>query len=165
MFFLLGLFTTAYAQKEKEIGKLYLSGKVVNEKKRGMLSKVLLYQGEEKIKEIETTKIGKFNLNVPLNDTFALIVLVDGYISKTVYVNTTVSERKKHEDFLFPFFIDLYPVGRTPAHPDLDRPVGKIIFSGTQFIYDIAFTKEANSALKEFSKERRNLKVRNLEED
>lgn len=153
------------AQSEKKLGKLLLTGKVVNEKKKGLQAKILIYRSSEFIDELETSRIGKFQFEADLNDSVAFVVIADNYVSKTVFVNTLVNERKQHQSFVFPFFIDLYPVGRIPSHVDLERPVGKIRFAGTQFIYDLDFTKKANMRLKEFVKERKNLKIRRINYD
>lgn len=152
----------AFAQDEK--GELLLSGKVVNENKRGMQSTIMVFSGKEKVDEFETNWIGKFETKVPLQDTFAMVVYAPNYVSKTVFVNTEVQQDWERSDYAFPFFIDLYPVGRTPSNIDLSRPVGKIIFSGKQFIYDIQFTERQNKMLKEFVRERKDIKVRDLEE-
>ncbi len=156
---------SGFSQSNKKLGKLLLSGKVVNEKKKGLESKIRIYRSTEFIDELETSRIGKFQFEVDLNDSIAFVVMAENYVSKTVFVDTKVNDRKKHQSFVFPFFIDLYPVGRIPSHEDLERPVGKIRFSGTQFIYDLDFTKKANLRLKEFVKERKNPKVRRVNYD
>lgn len=155
----------AWAQDASEKGELKLSGKVVNENKRGQESVIYVYRQRELIKEVPTSRIGKFEFEVPLQDSVAFVVFSDGYVSKTVVVSAEVPKRREKEKFIFPFFIDLYPVGRIPSHIDLDRPVGKITFAGTQFVYDIAFTKESNEKLKEFVRERKNMRVRPLTEE
>lgn len=150
--------------QDTKLGVLTLSGKVVDENKRGMESTIYVYRDKELIKEVPTSRIGKFIFDVNLQDSVAFVVFSEGYVSKTVIVSGAVPERRQEELFTFPFFIDLYPVGRVPSNIDLDRPVGKIMFSGTQFVYDIDFTKESNAKLKEFVKERKNLKVRPIED-
>lgn len=144
-------------------GGLLLSGKVVDERKRGMESTIMVFRGREKIDEFVTTRIGKFETTVPLQDSLALVVYAHDYVSKTVFINSFVPVAYTATDFAFPFFIDLYPIGRTPANIDLSRPVGKVIFSGSQFIYDIEFTKKQNEKLKEFVRERKDFKVREME--
>lgn len=163
--FLLLLNTTVLAQTAVEYtGVLYLSGKVVDENKRGLPSYIYVYKNREVTQKLETSKLGKFEIPVPLQDSVAFVVYSNGYVSKTVLVNTLVPGKKEKEDYIFPFFIDLYPVGKTPSHIDLDRPVGKILFSGTQFVYDINFTKASNEMLKEFVRERKDLNIRPLKE-
>ncbi len=157
-----GLFLHAPLSAQDK-GDLLLSGKVVNENKRGMEATIMLFRGKEKIDEFQTNIIGKFQTNVPLMDSIALVVYAQDYVSKTVFINTFVPVTYQTTDFAFPFFIDLYPIGRTPANIDLSRPVGKVIFSGAQFIYDIEFTKKQNEQLKEFVRERKDLKVREID--
>jgi hypothetical protein len=148
--------------QEKELGKLYLTGKVVDERKRGISSVIHLYKNGKMIEEFETNRIGRFQFSIPLQDSVAFVVITEGHVSKTVFVDANVPEHKQYSDYNFPFFIDLYPIGRVPAHVDLNRPVGKIIFSGSQFIYDIKFTKQQNEMLKEFVRERKDMKVREI---
>ncbi|GAB4377202.1 MAG: hypothetical protein Kow0075_05330 [Salibacteraceae bacterium] len=156
----------AQEQSEKpKYGKLYLSGKVVDERRRGLSSTVYVYRGKELINTVTTSRIGKFSIDVPMMDSIAFVVYSEGYVSKTIVVSTYVHPKRADSDYAFPFFIDLYPVGRTPSHIDLDRPVGKISFMGGQFVYDADFTKQANEELKEYVKERKNLRVREIEEE
>ena len=135
---------SGFSQSNKKLGKLLLSGKVVNEKKKGLESKIRIYRSTEFIDELETSRIGKFQFEVDLNDSIAFVVMAENYVSKTVFVDTKVND---------------------PSHEDLERPVGKIRFSGSQFIYDLDFTKKANLRLKEFVKERKNPKVRRVNYD
>lgn len=160
---LLTTFNGLIAQNNPKRGTLLLSGKVVDENKKGLQSKIQAYRNREKVNEISTSKIGKFQLALMNQDSVAFVVVAGGHVSKTIVVTTRVPEKKEKEDFLFPFFVDLYPVGKTPSYVDLDRPVGKIKFSGIQFIYDLDYTKKANADLKDFVKERKDLKVRKLE--
>jgi hypothetical protein len=153
--------SNSYAQDNDAIGTLYLSGKVVNENKRGLKSTIYVYKGTELIKEFPTTKIGKFNLDVVMQDSITLVIYEAEHVSKTILGSTKIHPAKQKKDHMFPFFIDLYPVGRIPSHIDLDRPVGKIIYAGGQFVYDVGVTKAANDELKEYIKERRQMKVRN----
>lgn len=146
------------AQSEK--GKLYLSGKVVNEKRRGLESTIYIFKDEVLVQEILTSKIGKFELEVSMQDSVAFVVYAEGYVTKTIVIDSRVHPSKQKKDHVFACFIDLYPVGRVPSHIDLKRPVGKIKYEGGQFIYDPVFTKERNEKLKEFVKERRAMKVR-----
>ena len=146
-------------------GDLLLSGKVVNEHKRGLESTIMIFRGKDKVDEFQTSGIGKFQTKVPLQDSLALVVYAEDYVSKTVFINTFVPQAWQTSKFLFPFFIDLYPVGRTPTNIDLSRPVGKVIFSGKEFIYDIEFTKRQNEELKEFVRKRKDMKIRNIESD
>jgi len=143
-----------------DVGMIYLSGKVVNESRRGMDATIYVYKNGNRIEEFFTSRIGKFEFSYPLQDSVAFAVFAEGYVSKTVFIDTHVPLNKQKSDYNFPFFIDLYPVGNTPSSIDLKRPVGKVIFSGTQFIYDIDFTKQQNERLNEFVRERRDLKIR-----
>jgi hypothetical protein len=152
------------AQSTDIIGNLYLSGKVVNESNRGMQSKIQVFKKGELINEFETNGIGKFEFAVALQDSMVFAVTSQGYVSKTIWVDTRVTKMKQESDYRFPFFIDLYPLGRIPSNVDLERPVGQILFSGIQFVYDTHFTEEANERLKEYVKERKGLKVRPIEE-
>lgn len=154
---------SVFSQGERR-GRLYLTGKVVNENKRGLESTIMIFRGKNKIDEFSTNRIGKFERAIELQDSLAMVVYAENYVSKTIYINSFVPLAKLKYDFAFPFFIDVYPIGRTPSNIDLGRPVGKIIFSGTQFIYDIEFTKAQNERLKEFVRERKDLKIRELEE-
>jgi hypothetical protein len=160
---LVGFFTVLSTASAQETGDLLLSGKVVNENKRGMEATIMLFRGKEKIDDFQTNIIGKFQTTVSLMDSIALVIYAEDYVSKTVFVNTFVPVTYATSDFAFPFFIDLYPIGRTPANIDLSRPVGKVIFSGAQFIYDIEFTKRQNEQLKDFVRERKDLKVREID--
>lgn len=160
---LLSVFFALAAQAQKPVADLLLSGKVINEKKSGLESTVMIFRGKKKINEFSTNKIGKFETKVPLQDSLALVVYSENYVSKTVFINSFVPKAYESSSFAFPFFIDLYPIGRTPSNIDLSRPVGKIIFSGNQFIYDIEFTKKQNELLKEFVRERKDMKVRTIE--
>lgn len=150
--------------QEKKIGTLYISGKVVNEKKRGLESTVYIYRDKKQVKEVPTSKIGKFNVDLDMQDSVALVFFCDGYVSKTVVISTKIHPAKQHKSYDFPFFVDLYPVGRVPAPIDLERPVGRVNYQGGQFVYDNKFTEEKNDDLKEFVKERRQLKVRETED-
>jgi hypothetical protein len=145
-------------------GKLYLNGKVVDENKRGLESTIYLYKNGARIDSVPTSRIGRFTFSIDLLDSIAFVTYANGYVSKTVFVDGRLPLKLTNADYIFPFFIDLYPVGSVPSHIDLERPVGKIIFSGTQFIYDIEFTERQNERLKEFVRERRDLKVRSLKE-
>lgn len=144
-------------------GKLYLKGKVVNEKKKGMEAAIYLYKNAVRIDSFATNRIGRFEFSIPLQDSVAFVVHAKDHVSKTVFVDSRIPEEVKVDEFRFPFFIDLYQVQKVPSNFDLERPVGKIIYSGSQFIYDIDFTKEQNERLKEFVRERRELKVRRHE--
>lgn len=157
--------TLTLAAQEKKVGELYLSGKVVDENKRGKEATIYIFKNGIKLDEIYTNKIGKFQFQVALQDSVAFVVYADNYVSKTVFIDARVPQTKEKADYNFPFFIDLYPVRGVPSNIDLKRPVGKIIFSGTQFIYDIEFTKAQNERLKEFVRERKELRVRALEND
>lgn len=145
------------------VGSLTLSGKVVDEEKRGIESVIRLYRNREVVSEVVTSKIGKFQLKLALSDSVTFVVMSEGYISKSVVVSSHLPAKAPRNEYIFPFFIDLYPVGKTPTHVDLDRPVGKIMYSGDQFIYDIEFTTAANAELKEFTRERKDLKVKRTE--
>ncbi|GAB5538029.1 MAG: hypothetical protein Salg2KO_01320 [Salibacteraceae bacterium] len=167
---LLGLFlslvifnSTAIAQSQKKIGVLFLSGKVVNESKRGQESTIYIYKNRALVDEFQTTRIGKFTYEMPMQDSVALVVNSDGYVSKTLIISTKIHPARQSKDHVFPFFMDLYPIGRIPSHIDLDRPVGKIKYRGGQFIYDTDFTEESNELLKEFIKERKRMKVREID--
>ncbi|MEQ9188436.1 MAG: hypothetical protein RLP15_11925 [Cryomorphaceae bacterium] len=144
-------------------GKLYLRGKVVNEKKKGIEASIFLYKNALRIDSFTTNRIGRFEFYIPLQDSMAFVVYAKDHVSKTVFVDSRIPEEEKADEFRFPFFIDLYQVQKVPSNFDLERPVGKIIYSGSQFIYDIDFTKEQNERLKEFVRERRELKVRRHE--
>lgn len=117
-----------------DVGNLYLTGKGVNEKKRGMQATIYLYKEHIRIDSFNTSRIGRFEFFTPLQDSLAFVVLAEDYVSKTVFVDARVPNHKKDDDYNFPFFIDLYRVGRVPSNIDLERPVGKIIFAGSQFI-------------------------------
>ena len=143
------------SQENKEIGTLSLTGKIVNEKKRGLEFAVYIYKNQELVKTVPTSKIGKFNIDFDMQDSVALVIFADGDVSKTLIISTRIYPAKQKKDHAFPFFADLYPVGRVPASIHLDGPVGRINYQGGQFIYDIRFTKESNDKLKEFIKERR----------
>jgi hypothetical protein len=93
-----------------------------------------------------------------------LVIFADGYVSKTLIISTKIHPAKQKRDHAFPFFVDVYPVGRVPAPIDLDRPMGRINYQGGQFIYDTKFTEESNDKLKEFVEERRQMRVREIEE-
>lgn len=146
-----------------QIGKLYLSGKVVNEKKRGLESVIYVYKNKKLLAEYPTSGIGKFAFEVNMQDSVAFVVYAEGYVSKTVVISTAIHESKQKKDYDFPCFIDLYPVGRIPSPVDLDRPVGRIQYHGGQFIYDPEYTKESNEKLKEFIRERKDLKIREID--
>jgi len=118
----------------QELGTLYMSGKVVNENRRGQESMIYGYKNHEVVKEIPTSKIGKFAIDVKMQDSVALVIFSEGYVSKTLIVSTKIHPAKQGKDYAFPFFVDLYPVGRVPAPIDLDRPVGKVMYQGGQFI-------------------------------
>jgi hypothetical protein len=137
-----------------DVGMVYLSGKVVNESRKGMAAAIYDYKNGNRIEEFFTSGIEKFEFSYPLQDSVAFVVYSEGYVSKTVFIDTHVPLNKQKSDYNFPFFIDLYPAGNKPSSIDLKRPVGKIVFSGTQFIYDIDFTKHQNERLKEFVRER-----------
>jgi len=137
-----------------DVGMVYLSGKVVNESRKGMATAIYDYKNGNRIEEFFTSRIEKFEFSYPLQDSVAFVVYSEGYVSKTVFIDTHVPLNKQKSDYNFPFFIDLYPAGNKPSSIDLKRPVGKIVFSGTQFIYDIDFTKHQNERLKEFVRER-----------
>ena len=143
-----------------DVGMIYLSGKVVNESRRGMDAAIYVYKNGNRIEEFFTSRIGKFEFSYPLQDSVAFVVYAEGYVSKTVFIDTHLPMNMQKSDYNFPFFIDLYPVGNTPSSIDLKRPVGKIVFSGTQFIYDIDFTEQQNERLKEFVRERKDMKIR-----
>ena len=143
----------SFAQENQAIGTLYLSGKVVNENKRGLQSTIYIYRGSELVREFPTTKIGKFNFDVAMQDSITLVIYEAEHVSKTILVSTKIHPAKQKKDHMFPFFIDLYPVGRIPSHIDLDRPVGKVVYAGGQFVYDSDFMKKANAELKEYIKE------------
>lgn len=151
------------AQTTKK-GTILLSGKVVDENKKGLQSTIKVFRNRDLVNEIPTSKIGKFQIALTLQDSVSIVVVQDGYVSKTLVVSTKVPVKKEREDFLFPFFIDLYPTGKAPSYVDLDRPVGKIKYSGVQFIYDIEYTKKANEQLKEFVRERKDLKIQEYKE-
>ena len=85
-----------------------MSGKVVNEKKRGLKSTILVYQNKELIEQIETSGIGKFQFSVKLNDTIAFVVLAEDYVSKTVFVNTLVPDKKLKQDFKLTYGAPIY---------------------------------------------------------
>lgn len=148
-----------------DVGMIYLSGKVVNESRRGMEADIYVYRNGNRIEEFKTTRIGKFEFTYPLQDSIAFVVFAEGYVSKTIFIDTHLPINKQKSDYNFPFFIDLYPVGNTPSSIDLKRPIGKIIFSGTQFIYDIDFTKLQNDRLQEFVRERRDMRIREYNEN
>lgn len=149
------------SQEKKDIGTLYLTGKIVN-KKRGLESEVFIYRNQELVTTVPTSKIGKFNFDLSIQDSIALVIFAEGYVSKTLIISTKIHPAKQKKDHAFPSFVDLYPVGRVPAPIDLDRPVGRINYQGGQFIYDTGFTKESNEKLKEFVKERRQMRVREI---
>ena len=123
----------SYAQVP-DVGNVYLTGKVVNEKKRGMEASIYIFKDGYKLEEFSTSKIGKFEFPMPLQDSVAFVFLADGYVSKTIFLDARVPLNKQKSDYNFPFFVDLYPVGRTTTPVDIKRSVGKIVFSGTQFI-------------------------------
>ena len=148
------------SQENKEIGTLSLTGKIVNEKKRGLEFAVYIYKNQELVKTVPTSKIGKFNIDLDMQDSLSLVIFADGYVSKTLIISTRIHPAKQKKDHAFPFFVDLYPVGRVPGPIHLDRPEGRINYQGGQFIYDNRFTKESNDKLKEFIKERRQMWVR-----
>lgn len=152
------------AQTSKEVGSLFLSGKVVNEKKRGLEAKIYIYKGGDIIDEFQTTRIGKFDYEMPMQDSVALVIYAQGDVSKTLIITTKIHPARQSKDHLFPFFMDLHPIGRVPAHIDLERPVGRIKYFGGQFVYDNKFTEESNEDLKEFIKERKRLKVRTIDD-
>ena len=161
IFVLCCLYSTALkAQEDSEVGVLFLTGKVVDENKRGLESTIYVYRNKELAYQFETSRIGKFNVDVKMQDSVAIVVYSPGYVSKTIAVSTRVHPSRQKRDHVFPFFIDLYPVGKIPSHIDLERPVGKILYRGGQFIYDSEFTKRANLELKEFVRERKDLRVR-----
>ena len=155
---------TTFAQVTGEVGKLYLSGKVVNENKRGLESTFYVYKNRKLLGEYSTSGIGKFAFEVNMQDSVAFVVYSEGYVSKTYVVSTQIHESKQKKDHAFPCFIDLYPVGRIPSPVDLDRPVGRIQYHGGQFIYDPDFTKESNEKLKEFIRERKDLAIKEIED-
>lgn len=154
---------SAKAQSD-QIGYLYLNGKILNEKKRGQESTIQVFKNRELIDEIQTSSIGKFEFKIALQDSITFAVVSEGYVSKTVLVDTEVPFSKQSSDYNFPFFIDLYPIGRITENVDLDRPVGQILFSGVQFVYHIQYTKRANQRLKEHVSERKHMKVREIEQ-
>ncbi|NQV52880.1 MAG: hypothetical protein HQ500_06835 [Flavobacteriales bacterium] len=156
--------TNALAQLP-DVGNLYMSGKVINQRKRGIQSEIYLYKDSVRIDRFETNKIGRFEFFLPLQDSLAIVIYKDGYVSKTIHVDSRVPLERKNENYDFPFFIDLYQVDNVPANVDLERSVGKIIFAGTQFIFDYDFTKRQNKLLEEFVRERKEMKVRRIEEE
>lgn len=148
-----------------DVGNLHLNRRVVNERKDGMEATIFLYQNNIRIDSFQTNRIGRFEFFIPLQDSVIMVAYKDGYVSKTVYVDSRVPNDQKDPDYLYPVFIDLYPTDRIPSNIDLNRPVGRIIFSGTQFIYDVDFTKEQNRLLREFVNERKSMRVRNQIEE
>ena len=146
------------------IGELHLHGKVVDERKKGLPATIHIYKQGELIEQFETSRIGRFQYSMDLQDSLYLVVQAPQFVTKTIFINASMADSRANQDYAFPFFMDLYPVGKTPSYIDLDRPVGRIIFSGVQFIYDIEYTNQQNQDLKEFVRERRDLKVRKIED-
>lgn len=142
-----------------------ISGKVMDENQKGMQSEVRVFKDGMEMKRITTSSIGKFDIELPLNDSLYLSVTSDGYVSKTVLADTHVPDKKTDKDYQFPCFIDLYPVGDVPTYVDLERPVGKIVFEGRQFVYDLAFTQKANRNLRQFINERKKMNVKPIGKD
>ncbi len=159
------LLSTHVLAQLPDVGNLYMSGKVINQRKRGIQSEIYLYKNSVRIDRFETNKIGRFEFFLPLQDSLAVVIYKDGYVSKTIYVDSRVPLERKNEDYHFPFFIDLYKVDNVPSNIDLERSVGKIIFAGTQFIFDYDFTKRQNELLEEFVREKREMKVRRIDEE
>ena len=102
MFSMVGV--SALAQSEK--GTLYLSGKVVNEKRRGLESTIYIFKDEELVQEIPTSKIGKFELEVSMQDSVAFVVYAEGYVTKTIVIDSRVHPSKQKKDHVFACFID-----------------------------------------------------------
>ena len=126
MALLIAIAQIGYAQAT-ELGTLYLSGKVVNENKRGMETEIYVYRNGKRSDAFKTSRIGRFEFGIPLQDSVAFVVIAEEYVSKTVFVDARVPENDEDKDYRFPFFIDLFPVGNIPSNIDLKRPVGKII--------------------------------------
>jgi hypothetical protein len=147
IFVLCCLYSTALrAREDREAGVLCLTDKVVDENKRGSESTIYVYRNKKLDCQFETSHIGKFNVDVKTHNLFF------------VWKDAPVSLRPL--GLVFPFFIDLYPFGKSPSLIDLERSVGKILDRVGQFIYDSEFTKKANLELKKFVRERKDLRVR-----
>ncbi|MDA9267606.1 hypothetical protein N9P66_04465 [Salibacteraceae bacterium] len=149
---LLALITSglsSYAQVP-DVGNIYLTGKMVNESRKGMEASISVCKKGYKIETFPTSRIGRFEFPMPLQDSLAYVVMAEGYVSKTILLDARVPLGKQKADYNFPFFVDLYPVERTPTPVDIKRPIGKIIFSDTQIICNIDFTKLQNERLKAF---------------
>ena len=116
------------------VGSLFLSGKVVNEKKRVLEAKIYIYKGGDIIDEFQTTRIGKLDYEMPMQDSVVSGVYAERYVSKMLIMTTKTHPTRQSIDHLFPFFMDLCPIGRVPAHIDLERPIGGIKYFGGQFI-------------------------------
>ena len=149
---LLALITSglsSYAQVP-DAGNIYLTGKMVNESKKGMEASISVCKKGYKIETFPTSRTGRFEFPIPLQDFWAFVVMAEGYIFKTIFLDARVTIGKQKADYNFPFFVDLYLVERTPTPVDLKRPIRKIVFSDTQVIYNIDFTKLQNERLKAF---------------
>ncbi len=73
-------------------------------------------------------KSGMCRFSLPLNDEFTIVCSREGYVSKTVYVNTRVPDRKM-ENYHFYFDISLFQAVKGIDHSIFNRSIAKIIYN------------------------------------
>ena len=115
---------------------------------------VTIYDGTHKpLVTFRTTKKGKCDFRLPLNQKFTIEVTRKGYVTKFLEVNTKVPDDKKAA-YIFPFSIDIFEAVKGLDVSVLKKPIAKVNYSFSQdhFSYDFTYTDRINNELKKMYK-------------
>lgn len=97
-----------------------------------------------------TDNKGLFSVRLPLNGKYAIKTVKEGYVPKTISIDTYVPDDKKG-NYNFRFIIDLFDDIKDMDVAVLKEPIAKISFNEYfgAFSYDYKYTEKTNNAIKQ----------------
>lgn len=129
---------------------LIINGNIAMDESSTEGAKIVIYKNNNKIDEQIITKKGKFNLKLAFDGDFKISFEKDGYITKTVSINTEVPSEILNTRPDFPpvrIIINLLPIVEEVDLSIFDQPVA--ILSYNYELDDFTFDKEYSDSIRD----------------
>jgi hypothetical protein len=113
-------------------------------------AEILVYEEDDASLYITdlTNKMGRSTLQLPFNQQFRLVFSKAGYISKSIVIDTHVSDTS--QVYHFKYTVELFEFEEGLDMTLLNKPIAKVLYSpdDKNFVYDEKYTEMVNEEVR-----------------